>query len=580
MCQEKKSGNQRVLIYQLLPRLFTNTNLNNKKFGTIEENGCGKLNHINEKALMEIRGLGITHVWITGVIEHATCTDYSRYSIRADHPIVVKGMAGSPYAVKDYYDIDPDLAEHVPSRMHEFEELVSRCHSRGLKVIIDFVPNHVARQYQSDAKPAMVEDLGERDTFENSFQADNNFYYLHGSELELPPELKNLPYVSGSPAGDYKEIPAKVTGNDKFIHNPGIFDWYETVKLNYGIDYLNGGSKFFDPVPDTWNKMLDILMFWAEKNVDGFRCDMAEMVPVEFWSWAIGRVKEKYPEIEFIAEIYNPLEYRNYIETGRFDYLYDKVGLYDTLRKVILNELPARAITLEWQKLNGIDARMLRFMENHDEQRIASRHFASEARAGLPAMGITALMNTGPVMIYFGQECGEPANGETGYSGDDGRTSIFDYCGVPEHAKWLNNGQYDGGQLSAEQKKVREFYKKLLQLSGNDVFSRGSFYDLMWNNPDSEEFDGAHIYTFLRYCESGSFLVIANFNRNEPFRVNVNFPGEIWDLLKLNDNFSMFGIDRLWDQKQFYSESKELKQNGLTVLLEESSVYAFKLEIS
>jgi glycosidase len=577
---ENHTNKKRIIIYQLLPRLFSNTNLTNKKYGTKEENGCGKLNDIDEPALDGIIELGITHIWFTGVIEHSTCTDYSEYGIHKDNPMVVKGMAGSPYAVKDYYDIDPDLAVDVGQRMKEFELLVERCHKKGIKVIIDFVPNHVARQYQSDSKPAFVKELGEDDNPDPGFLPGNNFYYIPAKVLTLPAEIHNLEYVKNSSLPDYKEFPAKVTGNDRFVHNPGFNDWYETVKLNYGIDYLNGDQRYFDPVPNTWQRMLEILLFWCEKKVDGFRCDMAEMVPVEFWNWAIQQVKEKYQEVIFIAEIYNPHEYHNYTDIGDFDYLYDKVGLYDTLRNVMDGSKPARMITQVWQQLSGLDQKMLRFMENHDEQRIASKYFGEDARAGLPAMGITALMNKGPVMIYFGQECGEPAYGETGYSADDGRTSIFDYCIVPELVKWINNRRFDGGQLSLEQKKMREFYKRLLHLSQNEVFAHGNFYDLMWKNPDSDLFAGESIYTFFRYYNSSVFLVLANFNKNQPVKANIAIPDEVWELLKLGDEFSIFGQDKLWDQKQFFSESKELKENGLTLILEACSIYAFELETS
>jgi glycosidase len=577
---EQIMDKKRIIIYQLLPRLFSNTNLTNKKYGTKEENGCGKLNDIDEPALDGIIELGITHIWLTGVIEHSTCADYSDFRIQRDNPMVIKGMAGSPYAIKDYYDINPDLAVDVGQRMKEFELLVDRCHKKGLKVLIDFVPNHVARQYQSDSKPPFIKELGEDDNPDSGFLPGNNFYYLPGKELTLPAEILDLEYVRNSSLPDYKEFPAKVTGNDRFVHNPGFYDWYETVKLNYGIDYMNGDQSCFDPVPETWHRMLEILLFWTEKKVDGFRCDMAHMVPVEFWNWAISQVKEKHQEIIFIAEIYNPHEYFNYVGKGGFDYLYDKVGLYDTLRSIMDGSKPARMITQVWQQLSGLDDKMLRFMENHDEQRIASKYFGADPRAGLPAMGITALMNNGPVMIYFGQECGEPASGETGFSGDDGRTSIFDYCSVPELARWINYGCFDGGQLSVEQKKIREFYKRLLHLSKSDPFRKGNFYDLMWINEDGDKFDGTSIYTFLRYYNSTVFLVLANFNKNQPIKVNVAFPDEIWELLNLEYEFSIFGQDKLWNQKQFFSESKELREDGLTLLLEACSVYAFELEIS
>src|SRR5688572_11473880 len=158
---EKSSG--KMVVYQMMTRLFGNTNTTNKPFGTIEENGVGKFNSVNNAALKSLKELGVTHVWYTGVIEHALMTDYTRFGIPLDDPDVIKGRAGSPYSIKDYYDVNPDLAVDVPNRMREFEQLVDRTHASGLKVLIDFVPNHVARVYKSDAKPKDVKDLGESD---------------------------------------------------------------------------------------------------------------------------------------------------------------------------------------------------------------------------------------------------------------------------------------------------------------------------------------------------------------------------------------------------------------------------------
>ena len=296
--------NSKIIIYQVFTRLFGNTNNRCKANGTLQENGCGKFSDFTSKALHEIRSLGCTHIWYTGIIEHATQTDYTRYGIRKDNPHIVKGKAGSPYAIKDYYDVDPDLAENPQNRMKEFEALVTRTHEAGLKVIIDFVPNHVARQYHSDQKPSGTKDLGEDDNTEIHFSPENNFYYI-------PRQAFCGQFPLGEGVEKYHEYPAKATGNDCFGAYPGINDWYETVKLNYGIDYLNNRQTYFDPIPDTWIKMRDILLFWASKQIDGFRCDMAEMVPVAFWGWVIPQIKEKYPHIDFIAEVYNPYEYRN-----------------------------------------------------------------------------------------------------------------------------------------------------------------------------------------------------------------------------------------------------------------------------
>ena len=575
----KKETFVRPVIYQLLPRLFSNTNTNNKMFGTLTENGCGKLNHITQHVLRQIRKQGITHIWFTGLLEHASCTAYPEYGIEDDIPEAVKGIAGSPYAIRDYYDIDPDLAENISARMAEFECLVERCHKLKLGVIMDFVPNHVARRYFSDVKPDGVTDLGENDNNEKAFLPSNNFYYLPGETLKLPEQLKQLPYVANSKKVPYHEFPAKATGNDRFNARPDINDWYETVKLNYGVDYLDNGRKYFDPIPDTWFKMRDILLFWAAKKVDGFRCDMAEMVPVEFWNWVIPQVKDKFSDIIFIAEIYNPDAYRTYIHEGRFDYLYDKVGLYDTLKMVMAGEVPARNITHEWQKLQGLDEYMLRFMENHDEQRIASSQFAGNARAGWPSMAVSALMNKGPVMIYSGQESGEPGSGETGFSGNDGRTSIFDYCSMPEHLKWVNNGKYDGGGFSPDQKENFKFYTRLLNLCHHEVFRLGHFYDLMWCNDDNESFNGNHIYTFLRYYKGQAFLVVANFHKEYNVKLKIKFPDDLLKLTGQEGNPVITGKNILTGGKKQIRDIDKLTESGITITIDRSTACAFYLKL-
>ncbi|MDE6450533.1 MAG: alpha-amylase, partial [Muribaculaceae bacterium] len=356
------------IIYQLLPRLWSNVNRDCQPSGTIEQNGSGKLNDITPKALKAIKELGVTHVWYTGVIEHAHCPDYSAWGITPDNPHVVKGQAGSPYAISDYYDIDPDIAVDINNRIGEFEALVERTHKAGMKVIIDFVPNHVARRYHSDSAPAGVEDLGHDDNREMFFSPSNNFYYI--TRQQFAPVDVNL----GEGDDAYVEFPAKASGNDCFTAFPGKYDWYETVKLNYGIDPSNG-SCHFDPIPPTWFKMVHILRYWASKGVDAFRCDMAHMVPVEFWKWAIANVKEEYPGIEFIAELYDTAIYRQYIFDGGFDYLYDKVNLYDTLRAIECHNHSAANITSCWQTTDGLSPHMLNFLENHDAQRFGSPQY-------------------------------------------------------------------------------------------------------------------------------------------------------------------------------------------------------------
>ncbi len=519
----------KMVIYQVFPRWFGNLRPSPVMNGSLAENGVGKFSAFTPLALSKIKELGVTHVWYTGVIEHATKTDYTMFGIRKDHSAVVKGKAGSPYAIKDYYDIDPDLADNIQNRMSEFEDLVKRTHEAGMKVIIDFVPNHVARQYFSDAREPFVEDLGQTDNVSKAFDVNNNFYYLPGQTLTLRFDPQREEDFA------YSEFPAKVTGNNHFDAYPSQNDWYETVKLNYGVDYMHGGACHFNTNPNTWEKMLEILLFWADKGVDGFRCDMAEMVPVEFWNWVIPQVK-KVRDVIFIAEVYNPDEYRNYIYTGHFDYLYDKVGLYDTVRAVMCGQAPASNISHCWQSLEGIQKNMLNFLENHDEQRVASDFFAGDARPGIPGMIVSAAMNTNPVMIYSGQELGERGMDAEGFSGRDGRTTIFDYWSVESLRNWNNNGLFDGAKLTPAERSLREMYAKLLNVVRSEpVIVEGAFYDLMYANSGNPYFNPNRQYAFLRKWKNEVLLVVVNFDRADQC-VWVNIPVEAFKALDFEDN--------------------------------------------
>lgn len=521
--------NKKPIIYQLLPRLFTNYNENCIPAGTIEQNGSGKLNAITPKIISEIKSLGATHIWLTGVIEHAHCPDYTAYGIRRDNPHIVKGQAGSPYAIKDYYDIDPDLAEDVPARMAEFEALLGRIHKAGMKVIIDFVPNHVARQYHSDSRPeGAPDDLGAGDDTTKFFSPTNNFYYI--------PNQKFSPHIDlGHGADEYVEFPAKATGNDCFTAFPGVNDWYETVKLNYGLDY-GDGSRHFTPVPDTWMKMLHILLFWASKGVDGFRCDMAHMVPVEFWEWAIRMVKAEYPDIIFIAEIYDVGLYHDYICRGGFDLLYDKVNLYDTLRAIQTSGYSAARITDCWQRLGDMGPHMLNFLENHDEQRFASPQYAGRADLVMPSLVVASTIGTGAMMIYAGQELGEPAADAEGFSGADGRTTIFDYWSIPTLRRWLNNGKPSVRNLTDEEKRLRKAYARLLGLCRTEkAITEGEFFDLMYVNLSNPHFDPHRQYAYMRHRGNETILIAVNF-ADSPVDIEINIPQHAFDFLGIKES--------------------------------------------
>ena len=531
----------KMVIYQVFPRWFGNLRPSPVMNGSLAENGVGKFSAFTPLALSKIKELGVTHVWYTGVIEHATKTDYTMFGIRKDHSAVVKGKAGSPYAIKDYYDIDPDLADNIQNRMSEFEDLVKRTHEAGMKVIIDFVPNHVARQYFSDAREPFVEDLGQTDNVSKAFDVNNNFYYLPGQTLTLRFDPQREEDFA------YSEFPAKVTGNNHFDAYPSQNDWYETVKLNYGVDYMHGGACHFNTIPNTWEKMLEILLFWADKGVDGFRCDMAEMVPVEFWNWVIPQVK-KVRDVIFIAEVYNPDEYRNYIYTGHFDYLYDKVGLYDTVRAVMCGQAPASNISHCWQSLEGIQKNMLNFLENHDEQRVASDFFAGDARPGIPGMIVSAAMNTNPVMIYSGQELGERGMDAEGFSGRDGRTTIFDYWSVDTIRRWRNEGKFDGKMLTEEQKHLYAIYQKVLTLCNEEqAISNGVFFDLMYANENGWRFNEHKQYTFMRKYKNELLFIVVNFD-NQPVNVAINVPSHAFDFLQIPQFDSYKAVDLLTDK--------------------------------
>ena len=516
----------KLIIYQLLPRLFTNTCAHPVPNGTIEQNGSGKLNDITPRVLEAIKELGVTHVWYTGLIEHATKTDYTGQGITpADNPHVVKGQAGSPYAIKDYYDIDPDLAVNVPDRMKEFEALVERTHAAGMKVIIDFVPNHTARCYHSDAKPKGIKDFGEDDNKEMFFSPSNNYYYIT-RQLFSP----SFPLGQGKKA--YVEFPAKATGDDCFSAFPGVNNWYETVKLNYGRDPYDG-SGHYSPIPDTWYKMLHILRFWASKGIDAFRCDMVFMVPLEFWQWAIPNVKDHYPDIKFIAEIYDIGLYRPFIFQGGFDYLYDKVNLYDTLRAIQCYNHSAATLTNCWQSLEGIGPHMLNFLENHDEQRCGSRQYAGDPAKVIPSLVVSSMFSTGPMMIYAGQELGEQATDAEGFSGLDGRTTIFDYWSVPTLRRWYNDGEPDGSQLTPRERWLRNKYARVLHLCREEEAVRtGRFFDLMYVNYDNPSLNPHSQYVFLRSCHGETLVIAVNFSANS-CDLAINIPLHAFETLDL-----------------------------------------------
>ncbi len=534
------------VVYQIFTRLYGNTNTTNKPWGTIEENGVGKFNDINETALLSIKELGVTHVWYTGVPHHAVIRDYTAYGISDDDPDVVKGRAGSPYAVKDYFNVNPDLAVDPAQRLAEFEALITRTHAQGMKVVIDIVPNHVARRYESLSNPQGVENFGASDDPGVEYARDNNFYYVAGEDFSVPePHGGYLPLGGDKHPlsdGEFIEKPAKWTGNGSRLAQPKFDDWYETVKINYGV--RPDGTKDFPElpaeyahknllehaqfwqgkdVPDSWVKFRQIAEYWLEKGVDGFRYDMAEMVPVEFWSYLNSAIKQKNPQAFLLAEVYNPAEYRNYIHMGKMDYLYDKVEMYDGLKAIIQGNSGTGIIAQVQAGMSDIEEHMLHFLENHDEQRIASPEFAGAAEKAKPAMVVSTLISRSPTMLYFGQEVGEAGALDSGF-GKPSRTTIFDYAGVPAHQRYMNEGKFDGGQSTAEEKSLREFYRGILILSREHAIAQGDYHELHSHNINMAKGYGDTLFAFTRSTKEQKLIVVSNFSSQKSGKVKLFLP--------------------------------------------------------
>lgn len=568
----KNSKSEKINVYQVFTRLFGNKNTTNKPWGTIEENGVGKFSDFDSTALAEIKKMGITHVWYTGVPHHDVIRDYTAYGITNDDPDVVKGRAGSPYAVKDYYNVNPDLADDPSRRLEEFEELIARTHANGLKVIIDIVPNHVARNYQSVTNPDQVESFGESDDTSVVYARDNNFYYIPGEDFQVPDFLNGYLPLGGEPNplsdNKFKESPAKWTGNGSRLAKPGFYDWYETVKINYGV--RPDGSKDFEvlppeyagksiqehaafwadkSVPDSWIKFRDIALYWIGKGVDGFRYDMAEMVPVEFWSYMNSAIKTQNPDAFLLAEVYNPDLYRDYIFLGKMDYLYDKVALYDTLKNIMQGRGSTDNLVAIQESVADIEHHMLHFLENHDEQRIASVDFAGKAEKGKPAMVISACISTSPTMLYFGQEVGEPGDGNPGF-GSATRTTIFDYWGVPNHQRWMNNGAFDGGQLTEEETNLRDFYVDLLNIVRDHSAFSGKYKEIHRHNRAHTPYYNDRVFSFVRWNDNEKLIVVTNFDAENTFGFSVSLD---WDLInEWNLQPGVYELVNLLDDQQVY----------------------------
>lgn len=585
------------VVYQVFTRLFGNTNTTNKPWGTLEENGVGKFEDFTPKALQEIKELGVTHIWYTGVPHHAVITDYTSYGISNDDPDVVKGRAGSPYAVKDYYNVNPDLAVNTERRLEEFQALIERTHETGLKAIIDIVPNHVARDYQSLSNPEGISDFGKDEDKRVTYTVDNNFYYNPGKAFKVPEWENGYEPLGGEDhplADDYfKEKPAKWTGNGSRASQPDMNDWYETVKVNYGV--RPDGQKDFEELPkgfenenykkhfefwkdktlpDSWVKFKNIAIYWLEKGVDGFRFDMAEMVPVEFWSYMNSSIKMKNPEAFLLAEVYNPSLYRDYIKKGKMDYLYDKVQLYDTLKHVMQGHGKTDNIPPILDELSDIEHHMLHFLENHDEQRIASSAFAGHADKGKPAMVVSATSTTSPTMIYFGQELGEAAKEDLGF-GDPTRTSIFDYGAVPSVARWVNNKKFDGGQSTKAELEIRDFYKRLLNFTIKSPALMGKYEEIHSYNQKNTEGYNDKILSFVRWHQDEILIIVSNFNPENTYGFELKLPDDLVSKLKLDE-----GKYKVQDQLyNNYKSTLKIGHDKASVKIDIEPLQSFVLKI-
>ncbi|WP_439130354.1 alpha-amylase family glycosyl hydrolase [Polaribacter sp.] len=591
------SVKKKAVVYQVFTRLFGNTNTTNKPWGTIEENGVGKFNDFTDKALTEIKNLGVTHIWYTGVPHHAVIRDYTKFGISNDDPDVVKGRAGSPYAVKDYYNVNPDLAVNVDNRLEEFEALIERSHKAGLKVIIDFVPNHVARNYQSLTNPEGTTDFGAEDDKTKTYDVNNNFYYNPGEAFKVPEWKHGYQPLGGEkhPLADskFEEIPAKWTGNGSRASQPDMNDWYETVKVNYGVS--PEGQKDFDELPDgfdnedykkhyefwngktvpsSWLKFKDIALYWTAKGVDGFRYDVAEMVPVEFWSYMNSSIKMKNPDAFLLAEVYQPHLYRDYIKKGKMDYLYDKVQLYDTLKNIMQGRGSTDHIAPIQYDLKDIEHHMLHFLENHDEQRIASPEFAGNALKAKPAMVVSATISTAPTMIYFGQEFGEDGSENAGF-GTPSRTSIFDYVGVPSLQRWVNNKQFDGGQSTQEELDLRDFYKRLLNFTLQSDALMGEYQDIHHHNRYNTEWYNDKVVSFVRYKGDEKLIIVANFNAENTYGFELSLPGDIITKWNLKDGEYQLK-DQLYNE---YSSTLKVENNQAKVRIDIKPLESFILKL-
>ena len=599
------------VIYQLVVRYFGNVNPTRRACGTIDQNGCGHFADINDTALRGIADLGVTHIWLTGVLRQATLTAYPDLGLTADAPDVVKGRAGSFYAIRDYFDVCPDYAVNPADRLGEFDALVARIHKAGLKVLIDFVPNHVARGYRSIVRPEL--NFGDGDDASRFFDPNNHFYYVRpeppdavretghetgletgletgqASGQELAPGLEHgdrddgAPRTSAEAAGHDAQAdtapreqveplflsrpehwnpagvafegfydpedgtpgrPVKVTGNNAVSSTPAAYDWYETIKLNYGYNFVTR-TGHYEPRPRLWDVMDEILAYWQGRGVDGFRCDFAHYVPPEAWTYLIGRSRRRDPQAYFVAEAYpyadsgDPITHMGQLIDVGFDAVYHDDS-YNRLKRIYQFAGSIEDYDYSLVRIAGEHRQhYLHYLENHDERRIASPAVPGvwtgdsgfgQMEAAYLLAPLQLLAGPGPVLVLNGQEVGEPGADAEGFSGRDGRTTLFDYWSMPAFVKWVHDHAYDGGGLSDDQAALRVFYRNLLRLRQHPSVLGSGFWGLRYfNHPHRHADCPDTVHTFARFAPgSGCLILVAgNFDRERTARAVLRIPPEL-----------------------------------------------------
>lgn len=557
------------LIYQLMVRHWGGQSYEPASLAIEKRRPIGSFEAIDDIAISYLKSLSIDTVWLTGVICHATRSQCSIGDETIGGDVVVKGDAGSPYAITDYYAIHPFLSHDESQAEAQFDALVSRLKAAGLKVIIDFVPNHVSRHYHGINTPPGERRLGQGDDVSIEFRPNNHFYYLPGTSYVNPSHL----------ARPFHEMPAKVTGNDCYTPQPSEFDWYETVKLNYGVDLH--GTSFFDPVPDLWNRMRAILSFWLKRGVDGFRCDMVEMIPTPFWAWVISDIRRDFPQSLFIGEAYHIGNYDGLLGAG-FDKLYDKANCYNRLEGLLKGETSHDVVHSVFESGRRYEGKMLRFWENHDEIRVASEHFASDAPLGMVMTALVHLTGKDHLMIYNGQELGEEARGASGYSGDDGKTSIFDYVAVPS-IQSLVSLNFQIGQLEVSHFVLLSAYQSMLAFAQtNELIAAGGYYGLNWAQRPKSDLERLYLFTCLRHLNGKVFLLAFNLQSDHLIKTDITIPNHAIEEVKLRQDRLSIALHKNWQPKKnhdvFYSFSSTYERTELYVEIPACSALVFELK--